>query len=208
MRGFFGGRGRARALVSWSFVGCLSGGLGGSVDASDFGRVSKPMPRPTLEDKIPDLKRAREGARDRLGDPRCLAVLTDFESVNGGRLDLVLRSTGRTAQEQLDLLVFESGLGRPGCSRGQLAFTRIGSPVVSICLRPFTLLRPGEAGGRPHPRDAALARPGGEPPGERRHHRPGARALRSLTVLTSSRRPRRGFPPTTRTRTHSSCHRA
>jgi hypothetical protein len=142
MRGFVGGRGRATALVSWSFVGCLSGGLGGSADASDFGRVSRPRPRPTLEDRIPDLKRAREGARARLGDPRCLAVLQDFESVNGGRLDLVLRSTGRTAQEQLDLLELESGLGRPGCSRGQLAFTRIGSTVVSICLRPFTLLRP------------------------------------------------------------------
>jgi hypothetical protein len=56
----------------------------------------------------------------------------------------VLRSTGRTAQEQIDLLVFESGLGRPGCRGGQLAFTHIGSPAVSICLRPFTLLRPRE----------------------------------------------------------------
>lgn len=144
MRGFVGRRGRARALVSWSIVGCLSRGLGGSADASDVGRASRPMPRPTLEASIPDLRRAREGARERLGDPRCLAVLEDFESVNGGRLDLVLRSTGRTAQEQLDLLVFESGLGRPGCGRGQLAFTRIGSPVVSICLRSFTLLRPGK----------------------------------------------------------------
>ena len=145
MRGFVGGRGRARALVSWSFVGCLLGGHGTDSRASDVGRVSSPVPtRPTLEDEMPDLKRAREGARDRLGDPQCLAVLTDFESVNGGRLDLVLRSTGRTAQEQLDLLVFESGLGRPGCGRGQLAFTRIGSPVVSICLRPFTLLPPAK----------------------------------------------------------------
>ena len=71
-------------------------------------------------------------------------MLTDFGSVNGGRLDLVLRASGRTAQEQLDLLVLESGLGRPLCSRGALAFTRIHSSVVSICLRPFTLLRPEE----------------------------------------------------------------
>jgi hypothetical protein len=143
MQGVVGGRGPGKALVNWSLVGCLYGGLGGSVGASDFGHVPRPTPtRPTLENEIPDLKRAREGARERLGNPRCLAVLTDFESVNGGRLDLVLRSTGRTAQEQIDLLVFESGLGRPGCSRGQLAFTQIGSTVVSICLRPFTLLRP------------------------------------------------------------------
>jgi hypothetical protein len=94
---------------------------------------------------MPDLKRARLGARERLGRPECQAVLTDFESVNGGRLDLVLRSTGRTAQEQLDLLVLESGLGRPLCDHGaRLAFTRSGSSAVSVCLRPFTLLPPAE----------------------------------------------------------------
>jgi hypothetical protein len=77
-------------------------------------------------------------------------VLTDFESVNGGRLDLVLRSTGRTAQEQLDLLVLESGLGRRLCDDGAaLAFTEVRSTVVSVCLRRFTLLSPRE-------QDAAL----------------------------------------------------
>jgi hypothetical protein len=101
--------------------------------------------RPALEDKVPELRRARDGARERLVDPRCLAVLTDFESVNGGRLDLVLRASGRTAQEQLDLLVFESGQGRYGCDRGvTMAFTQTRSPMVTICLRPFTLLRPNE----------------------------------------------------------------
>jgi hypothetical protein len=127
--------------VSWSLVGSLFGGLGTSAGAAERGDVSTAVPRHSLlEDRIPDLKRARDGARERLSDPECLAVLTDFESMNGGRLDLVLRSTGRTAQEQIDLLVFESGLGRPGCRGRQLAFTQIGSPVVSICLRPFTIL--------------------------------------------------------------------
>ena len=122
MRGIVGARGLGTVLVSCSFVGSLAGAA--------------------LEDTIPDLKRARQGARERLADPQCLAVLADFESVNGGRLDLVLRASGRTAQEQLDLMVFESGLGRPLCDRRlSLAFTRIHSPVVSICLRPFTLLR-------------------------------------------------------------------
>jgi hypothetical protein len=72
-------------------------------------------------------------------------VLADFESVNGGRLDLVLRSTGRTAQEQLDQLVLESGLGRPPCDHGvSLAFTQVLSTTVSVCLRRFTLLPPPE----------------------------------------------------------------
>jgi hypothetical protein len=131
--------------VSWSCVGYLVGGLGSSAGAGgDYVSRTPPL-RPALEDKIPDLKRARQGARERLADPQCLAVLADFESVNGGRLDLVLRASGRTAQEQLDLMVFESGLGRPLCDRRlSLAFTQIHSSVVSICLRPFTLLRRSE----------------------------------------------------------------
>jgi len=145
MRGVGGETSPRRAVVSWSFVGLLVGGLGSSAGAAAGGHVStRPLWRAPLEDNVPDLKRARAGARERLGDPGCLAVLTDFESINGGRLDLVLRSTGRTAQEQIDLLEFESGLGRPGCRAGQLAFTQIGSPAVSICLRPFTLLPPKE----------------------------------------------------------------
>jgi hypothetical protein len=103
-----------------------------------------PRPRPALEDKIPDLKSARRGARERLGRPECQAVLTDFVSVNGGRLDQVLRASGRTAQEQLDLMVFESGFGRRGCARSVLASTHVHSSVVEICLRPFELFRPVE----------------------------------------------------------------
>jgi len=142
MRGVVGGRGPGRALVSCSLVVRLLGGVAAHADGSAGGHArGAPRPRAALEDKIPELKLARLGARERLGDPECQAVLADFQSVNGGRLDLVLRSTGRTAQEQLDLLVLESGLGRPLCDRRvSMAFTRIGSPEVSICLRPFTLL--------------------------------------------------------------------
>lgn len=103
-----------------------------------------PRPRPALEDKIADLKSARQGARERLGRPECQAILTDFESVNGGRLDQVLRASGRTAQEQFDLMTLESGFGRRGCARSALASTHVNSSVVLICLRPFGLLRPVE----------------------------------------------------------------
>jgi hypothetical protein len=141
MRGLVGGERPRRALVGWSCVGCLLGACAPSTGASDLDRLSRPTSsRPTLEDKIPELKRSRAGARERLGDPRCLAVLRDFRSVSHRGLDEELRATGRTAQEQMDALAFRSGLGRYECSRGALAFTRIGSSVVSICLRPFTLL--------------------------------------------------------------------
>jgi hypothetical protein len=98
---------------------------------------------PALEDKIPDLKAARQGARERLGRPDCLAVLTDFESVNGGRLDEVLRASGRTAQEQLDRLVLQNGRGRHDCDRSSvLASTSVRSLVVSVCLPRFTFVGP------------------------------------------------------------------
>ena len=144
MCGFGGGRGLARALVSGSLVVGLLGGVpvcsGGSAGGGHV--TGTPRPRTALEDKIPDLKSARLGARERLGRPECQAVLTDFRAVTGQRLDEVLRASGRTAQEQLDVLELESGLGRHACDRGvTMAFTRIRSSVVSICLRPFTLLR-------------------------------------------------------------------
>lgn len=144
MRGVGGGP--RRALACGSLALCLVGGPGAHTGAADRGPAARmPVGRPALDDKVPELRWARVRARERLGRPECQAVLADFESVNGGRLDLVLRASGRTAQEQLDLLVLQSGLGRPLCDHGaSLAFTQVRSPVVSICLRRFTLLRPPE----------------------------------------------------------------
>jgi hypothetical protein len=134
--------GRCRILVSCCTLAvCVLGDAEAQAAAVHRDHPGEtPSTRPALEDKVPELRWARVRARERLGRPECQAVLADFESVNGGRLDLVLRSTGRTAQEQLDVLLLESGLGRPRCSRGDLAFTRVGSSTVSICLRAFTLL--------------------------------------------------------------------
>jgi hypothetical protein len=142
MRGFDVGKGPGRALVGGSLVAGLLGGApvlaGGSAGGHAAGT---PHSRAALEDKIPELRSARLGARERLGRPECQAVLADFRAVTGQRLDEALRASGRTAPEQLDLLVLQSGLGRPGCDRGAtMAFTQIRSSFVSICLRPFTLL--------------------------------------------------------------------
>jgi len=146
MREVDGGRGPGSALASWIFfVGCVVG-VAGCASNSEAGHAARAsLPRPALEDLIPDIRLARLGARERLGDPGCQAVLTDFKAVTGQQLDEVLRTTGRTAQEQLDHLVLQSGLGRPLCNRGvSVAFTQIDSPIVSICLRPFTLLPPAK----------------------------------------------------------------
>jgi hypothetical protein len=137
MRGVEGGR--RRALVSCTFAVCLLADEG--AQAADRGRTAEPASRPALEDRVPELRWARLRARERLGRPECEAVLADFRAATGQRLDDVLRASGRTAQEQLDLLVLESGLGRPLCDRrASLAFTQVRSAKVSICLRPFTLL--------------------------------------------------------------------
>ena len=142
MRGVGRGRSAGRTWASWSCALSLLGGPAGVAGATAGGHVAPAPPaHPALEDRIPELRQARQAARERLGDARCQAVLTDFRSVSGLRLDEVLRASGRTAQEQLDLLRLESGLGRPACDRRVTrAFTRIHSSVVSICLRPFTLL--------------------------------------------------------------------
>jgi hypothetical protein len=142
MRG--AGVGPHRALATCSFAVCLVARGGTQGSAADRGPATV-VPRALLQDKVPELMWARLRARERLGRPECQAVLADFESVNGGRLDLVLRASSRTAQEQLDLLVLESGLGRPLCDRRvSMASTQVGSTVVSVCLRPFTLLPEAE----------------------------------------------------------------
>ena len=102
---------------------------------------AEPRSPAALEEKIPDLKSARQRARESLGRLECQAVLTDFKTMTGQGLDEVLRASGRTPQEQLDLLVFESGFGRHVCDRPVLASTHVRSRVVTLCLGPFSLGR-------------------------------------------------------------------
>jgi hypothetical protein len=91
-------------------------------------------------DLIPAVHWARLGALERIDRPGCQAVLTDFTDTRGRRLDDVLRESGRTAREQLDSLELQSGLGRPRCRGAVMAFTRLRSSVVSICLSQFRTL--------------------------------------------------------------------
>jgi hypothetical protein len=142
MRGIGGGRGAHAVLLS----GSLAMGLVGSAPVRAGGpRGGAPgSGRKALEERVPDVKWARQGAKERLADPACLAVLTDFTTVTGRRLDEELRATGRSAQEQMDRLILESGMGREECRGGRQAYTRIGSSTVWICPRAFTLLHPRE----------------------------------------------------------------
>jgi hypothetical protein len=119
----------------------LVAGAADVAEPNDRGATVQPHQREAFDEKIPGLPPIRQGARERLGRPECQAVLADFKDGSGHRLDEVLHAAGRTAQEQLDLLVFRSGFGRAFCNRSVLAATNVGSPVVFICFRQLTLLR-------------------------------------------------------------------
>jgi len=134
------GSGPWKTLASGLAVQLLVVGAADVAEPNDRG-VSGSRPPSALEEKIPGLPPARQGARERLGRPECQAVLADFKDGSGRRLDEVLRATGRTAQEQMDYLVFRSGFGRAFCGRSTLAATNVGSPVVFVCFRQLTLLR-------------------------------------------------------------------
>jgi hypothetical protein len=142
MRGMRGRSGAGAALLGGSLVLGLMGPAW--VRAEGSREDSGASRRKALEERVQGVKWARGGARERLADPACLAVLSDFTTVTGLRLDEELRATGRTAQEQMDRLIFESGLGREECREGRQAYTRIGSDTVWICPRAFTLLPPRE----------------------------------------------------------------
>ena len=78
------------------------------------------------------------GARARLAAPECQQVLSDFVDERGRTLTTVLRESGRTAQEHLDLLYLAEGNVTPQCLGGKrLAFTTPHSRVVFICEQLF-----------------------------------------------------------------------
>ena len=135
------GSGVARCLTI--LVGCCLTGSAADAGGSDLRGGAEAKRRRGSWDLIPAVHWARLGALERLDRPGCQAVLTDFTDTRGRRLDDVLRESGRTAREQLDLLELQSGLGRPACRGVVMAFTRLRSSVVSICLSQFrTLGRP------------------------------------------------------------------
>jgi len=81
------------------------------------------------------VERAVAGARRKLTNPGCQAVLNDF--VDGGkhRLTERLASTGRSAAEYLDDLYFVEGNVSAAClkNRTRLAFTAVGGRVIYMC---------------------------------------------------------------------------
>jgi hypothetical protein len=81
------------------------------------------------------VERAVAGARRRLTNPGCQAVLNDFVDGDKHKLTERVTSTGRRAAEYLDDLYFVEGNVSAAClkDRTRLAFTSPGSRVIYMC---------------------------------------------------------------------------
>ena len=81
---------------------------------------------------------AVEGARLRLEDARCRALLTEFGDADGRPLTARLESTGQTPAEYLAGVYFVAGDDRRcRADEARTAFTMPGSRVVHICVDRF-----------------------------------------------------------------------
>jgi hypothetical protein len=80
------------------------------------------------------LRDAGRGAAERLADPRCSSVFSDFRDQAGRTLQQRLDELGRSGAAQLQAVYFYDGANRGGCQRGRtLAVTEPGSVVVHVC---------------------------------------------------------------------------
>ena len=82
----------------------------------------------------PAVRRAVHGAAQRLGDPACAQVLTDFRDRQGRPLRDNLQEQDADAASYVRRVFFYDGSGDARCRRpGVYAFTAPGSRVVRAC---------------------------------------------------------------------------
>lgn len=85
-----------------------------------------------------ETRRALDRARALLAQPRCAAVLTDFDDREGRPLAERVSALGVDAQAYLELIVFIDGTRDELCTKGVMAFTAPGSRVVRLCATEVT----------------------------------------------------------------------
>lgn len=80
------------------------------------------------------LRLVLDGARERLAEPRCQAILDTFADLEGRPLRARLEETGQTPEGYLGLVVFYDGRRLPRCEKdGVLAVTHVGGRAVFVC---------------------------------------------------------------------------
>jgi hypothetical protein len=81
------------------------------------------------------------GARQRLEQPACQSLLSEYSDASGRTLQENLEALGETAGTYLARIVFADGSGRRRCSGDEAyAFTTTGSREVYVCGRAFKAL--------------------------------------------------------------------
>jgi hypothetical protein len=83
------------------------------------------------------VERAIAAAIERLEQPACQRVLSDFHDATGRTLQQALDQSGSTPRSVLAQLTFREEFGRRCQDAGTLAFTTIGGRDVFICSRQF-----------------------------------------------------------------------
>jgi hypothetical protein len=80
------------------------------------------------------LQQAGRAAAERLADPGCARIFSDFTDADGRTLQQRLDERGLSPAAQLQGVYFYDGAQRGGCRRQRaLAFTEPGSHVVFVC---------------------------------------------------------------------------
>ena len=83
-------------------------------------------------------RRALRGASERLGEPACQLVLSEFQDGRGLPLSEKLGELGVSPEGYLRLVIFHDAGGSPQCGKpGVLAFTIRNSRIVYLCGRDF-----------------------------------------------------------------------
>jgi hypothetical protein len=82
------------------------------------------------------VRRAMPRVRQRLADPDCRKVLSDFADARGSRLHTVLEARGLTPEDHLGKILFYDGSDLETCrTRKVLAVTSPGGHIVQVCGR-------------------------------------------------------------------------
>jgi len=104
------------------------------VGAVDAGPKRPPVNRPLNSFDAAAVERAKVGAAQRLRDPECAKLLTDFKDKEGRTLDRRLETWAMSAPDYVQMIPFIDGFTRPICQRSSVALvTTAGMALVCVC---------------------------------------------------------------------------
>lgn len=140
MRGFEGCEGVVRLAVCGALLGSFTPRFASAEPGDPETTVAAPVSRVQIGNghAADAVRRAIQGANQRLAQPRCQQVLSEFNDVSGVPLQQSLAASGSEADAYLDALFFYDGSALRTCGRRHvMAFTAPGSRVIHVCAEKF-----------------------------------------------------------------------